>query len=412
MRVCKIWDADYPWDIRVEKVSQSLVQGGHTVHLLCRNEARRPCLESRGRFVIHRLPALPPVLGPVHRLVNFPYPTNPVWVQAIARTVRASQADLMLVRDLPLALPAALVARAFRIPVVLDMAEHYAAMLADRLRYSAVGPLDRFVRRPGYARLTERLVLRLVDHVIVVVEESRERLVRMGVARERLTVVCNTPRRGQWEPVESKPRTGLRGEDELSLIYLGNLDGSRGIDVAIRGVRRLREMGCEVVLRVIGQGPCLGALRALAARLDVVDCVRIEGRLPYARVRSLLARAAIGIIPHYATDAWNATIPNKLFDYMLVGLPVLVSDARPTARIVREEGCGEVFRDRDPEDFARRVLSLAEPELRRAQGARGHAAVARRYHWDHDARRLLDAVETAGRPAAPRARTVGAGSSG
>src|SRR5947208_16013784 len=50
MRICKIWDADYPWDIRVEKVATSLSEAGHDVHLVFRNEARKPTLEWDGRF--------------------------------------------------------------------------------------------------------------------------------------------------------------------------------------------------------------------------------------------------------------------------------------------------------------------------------------------------------------------------
>jgi len=54
MRICKIWDADYPWDIRVEKVILALIEAGHAVDLVCRNQARRKCLESNGSVMIRR----------------------------------------------------------------------------------------------------------------------------------------------------------------------------------------------------------------------------------------------------------------------------------------------------------------------------------------------------------------------
>jgi hypothetical protein len=126
LTICKIWDADYPWDIRIEKISESLVAAGHTVHLVCRNAERRPRREAHGRFVIHRLPAIPRLLGPAHALCNFPHPISPVWTKVIWRVARETHADVILVRDLPLAIPAALVGRWLSVPVVLDMAEHYA----------------------------------------------------------------------------------------------------------------------------------------------------------------------------------------------------------------------------------------------------------------------------------------------
>jgi glycosyltransferase involved in cell wall biosynthesis len=404
LSICKIWDGDYPWDIRVEKVSTSLVEAGHSVHLVCRNAARRPRHEAQGRFAIHRLPAIPWFLGPAHALCNFPQPVNPVWAHAIWRVVRDVEADLILVRDLPLAIPAALIGRRLRLPVVLDMAEHYAGMLRDRLRYTPVSLVGRLARRPAFARLVERMSLRLVDRVIVVVEESRDRLLGQGVALDRITIVSNTPRLDQWEAA------GLRGQeaagpkaDDLRLIYLGNLDGSRGIDTVIRAVQAIAHQGRRIGFRVIGGGPNLESLRRLARDLGVADRLHIEGRLPYARVRSLMAQADVGVIPHYATEAWNSTMPNKLFDYMLAGLPVLVSDARPTARIVRAERCGEVFRDRDVEDVVRCLLALGDRARRSDMGHRGRQAVQRRFHWDVDARYLVDAIEAAARCEVPGA---------
>lgn len=392
MRVCKIWDADYPWDIRVEKIAMSLSAAGHAVHLVCRNQQRRARREWTGSFTIHRLPSLPPVLGRAHALLNLPYPANPVWIHAMARTIREAEADLILVRDLPLALPAAILGRMRRIPVILDMAENYPAMLQDRYRYTPTGPMDRLVRHPGIARVVERLTVRMVDHIIVVVEESRDRLVEAGVKPARISIVSNTPRPDQWG-VRGALRDAFGRDEGTHLIYLGNLDGSRGIDTAIRAVRYLKDQGRLVRLSVIGDGPCISGLRDLASRLDVADRVTISGRLAFSRVQTIMTKAHVGIIPHYATDAWNSTIPNKLFDYMLTGLPVIVSDAKPTARIVRAEGCGEVFRDRDAQDLAQCVIALDDPESLREKALKGQSAVRRRYNWNHDAHVLVETVE-------------------
>jgi len=398
MRICKIWDADYPWDIRVEKVILALVEAGHAVDLVCRNQARRKCLESNGGVTIRRLPSLPPMLGSLHAVCNFPFPMNPVWINAIATAIGHGHADLLLVRDLPLALPAAMLGRAKRIPVVLDMAEHYPAMLEDRLRYTPTSFLGRLVRHPSTARLIERLSMRLVDHIIVVVEESRDRLIQAGYPRERLTVVSNTPRQDQWDfkciaEAQSMQKHGLK------LVYLGNLDGIRGIDIAIHALRCLKDQGCEAYLTVIGGGLNMPQLRELARQTGVLNQVEFVGHLSLQdragrlRVQTIIGQSDIGLIPHYATEACNSTISNKLFDYMMLGLPVIVSDMKPTARIVLREGCGEVFKDRDPVDLARCVVALADPKLRKRKGLKGQAAVSRRYNWNYDSKILVETIE-------------------
>jgi len=396
MNICKIWDADYPWDIRVEKVASSLAAAGHSVHLVCRNETRRIRHEWNGTFMIHRIPVLPSALTPAHTLWNLPYPLNPAWITTIGQVIRNTRADLIVARDILLALPAAIFGRIHRIPVVLDMAENYPAMLKDRLTYTPTGALGRLIRNPSTARLIERLAVCLVDHIIVVVEESRDRLVRAGVPPDRLTIVSNTPPQdNRWK--KGKAAQGCASDSQSArLVYLGNLDGSRGLDVAIRAVSLLKHAGHATRLSVVGDGPSISQLRDLAVTLNVVDRVEITGRLPFSQVQTIMATADIGLIPHYATEAWDTTIPNKLFDYMALGLPVIVSEVKPAARIVRTEGCGEVFRDRDCRDLARCILTLANAQLRESKGRNGQAAIRRRYNWDHDSRQLLDVVATVG----------------
>lgn len=392
MKICKIWDADYPWDVRVEKVCDSLTRAGHDVHLVCRNQERRQRLEQQGRLSIHRLPSLPRAFESIHTLCNSPIPVNPVWIWAISSVIRKNPVDLILVRDILLALPSAILGRAFGIPVVLDMAENYPAMLQDRLRYTPTSPLGRLARNPMQARLVEWLCLRMVDHTIVVVEESQERLVRAGLSPDRLSIVNNTPRLDRW--ISSRQgHAGGTTQEGVALVYLGNLDGSRGIDVTIQAVRHLKDQEFLANLAVIGDGPNLNKFRDMAKQLGVADRVTFTGRLSFSRVQDIVARSDVGLIPHYATDAWNTTMPNKLFDYMSSELPVIVSDAKAMARIVREEGCGEVFNDRDPYDLARCIRDLMDPTVRQRLGQRGQAAIRRRYHWDYDSDVLLKTLE-------------------
>ena len=303
MKVLKIWDADYPWDIRVEKVVRSLTEAGHTVHLVCRNQGRRTKLECDGNLTIQRLPSLPRVFGPVHTAWNFPVPINPVWIWSIAQAIRDTRPDVILVRDILLALPAAILGKVHRIPVILDMAENYPAMLHDRLRYTPTGPLGRLIRHPAGARLVELLSIRLVDHIIVVVEEARERLVRDLEQPDRITVVSNTPRLDQW-----KPRDYLQIQpDQDGALLAGSCSKRRASYVeSPRPAGRLifqecagcqtphvaeesedERAGLDVVLSRVQPSSWL---EALAGRPIAESSELQEGGLPADRVEGLLDR--------------------------------------------------------------------------------------------------------------------------
>ena len=101
-------------------------------------------------------------------------------------------------------------------------------------------------------------------------------------------------------------------------------------------------------------------------------------------------------MPHIADDHCNTTIPNKLFDYMAAGLAVVATDAGPLRRIVTGTGCGRIYRGDDPEDFVRAMIELRDAERRVEAGRAGQRAVDQRYNWDHDARRLVEAIQRVG----------------
>ena len=393
MIVCHVWDADYPWDVRVEKICDSLIKK-HEAHLVCRNSLRRPRYERVKGLHIHRLPYLPKRYGSLNRLIGFPAFFNPVWLWSIWRTVRQTKADVILIRDLPLALTAMAVGRLAGIPVVLDMAENYPAMIRDLSEREGFSLVNFAVRNPRLVSLVERISLRLCDHVVVVVEESRDRLVALGVPQSKVSLVINTPTTERLIKTEPSPRKLVsRDGANLVLVYLGLLERPRGIETAIRAIASVRAQIVGVTLLIVGSGRHERDFRSLVERLNLQKEVQFLGWLEYSAAIRVIDESDIGLVPHHATESWNTTVPNKLFDYMSKGKPVIVSNAKPVERIVRAEQCGIVFKDRDSEDLARAIVTLKPESIRAVMGQRGRDAIARKYNWAIDEQRLCDALE-------------------
>lgn len=390
MRVCKIWDGDYPWDVRVEKVARSLTEAGHEVHLVARNRQRLPERERLSEAEVYRLRPWPLLGKRLDDATMFPAFFNPRWLYTISKTARESNADVILVRDLPLAPSAIWAGRQLGIPVVLDMAENYPAMLRGRVELGVHGPADMLLRNATAAAAVEKWVLARIDHVLVVVEESRERLRALGVSDDRVTVVSNTPSLSRLEELAPKEH---ETNASLELIYLGLLEAPRGIGVMLDALAKSKLAGVGARLTVLGDGRERPVFEARARELGLDDgSVRFLGRLPYVEAVRLLQGADVGVIPHVASEHWNTTIPNKLFDYMAGGLAVLTSDAKPAARVVRQTGAGVVFKDDDADDCAAAIRKLADVNFRAQCGENGRAAIASLYNWDRDSARMLEAV--------------------
>ena len=365
------------------------MDAGHPVAIACRNSAGRPEDEPLPEGRVLRLRRWSALGGALDRHSSFPAFFNPRWIAHIARAVRLHRADLIVCRDLPLAPTAIWVGRGAHVPVVLDMAENYPAMIRDVWRTGRAGVLDVLVRNPSIIAKVERFVLPRVDHVVTVVEESSDRVERMGVPRERISCVSNTPPAARAE-VPTVRRTG----GPLKLTYLGLMEMPRGILDVLEAVAQLHANGVSLELELIGGGRDLEAFRARAASLGLREpTVRFLGQIENQRALAAVATADVGLVPHHADESWNTTIPNKLFDYMAAGLPVITSDAIPAARVVRSTGAGLVYRSQDPGDLARRISSLLDPEVRQRMSDAGRKAVRGGYNWEAATDVLLDVVE-------------------
>jgi glycosyltransferase involved in cell wall biosynthesis len=259
----------------------------------------------------------------------------------------------------------------------------------------ATRPFDFLVRNPRAVARAERWSIAQAQHILVVVEEARDRMVRLGVPPDRITVVSNTPSRNRVTELANLEARASRGEAGiLQVVYLGLLEAPRGISVLLDAVGKCQAAGVRVQARIIGDGRERGDFVRRARELGLeAPVVEFLGYVPYEKAVRLLAAADVGIVPHFANDSWNSTIPNKLFDYMAAGIPVLTSDAKPASRIVRSAHCGEVFPDRDATALAAALVRLCDVALRQRYAEAGQRAVLAQYNWETDAARLVSAME-------------------
>jgi glycosyltransferase involved in cell wall biosynthesis len=375
------------------------VKAGANVHIAARNRGRRPVTEVLPEGTVLRMQPLRSLPERWDAMLGFPAFFNPRWVSLIRRACRESKAGVIVVRDLPLALTALWVGSREGIPVVIDMAENYPAMIRLIWESGRAKALDFLVRSPYAVSAVERFALRHCDHVLVDTEEHADRLAHLGLPREAMTVVRNTPPRSAAEapPVE---RNG-RPSRSLRLVYLGLLEIPRGITELLEAVHLVVGRGSiEVELDIIGSGRDEAQFRAHAASLGLREpTVRFHGFLPRDRAGDLVRQADVGVNPIRSNPKHDTTVPNKLYDYMAYGLPVITSNSAPSARVVRETGAGEVYTSGNASELAEAIIRLADPDRRAESGRRGRKAILTEYHWERDTERLLAALTRPGRSA-------------
>jgi len=204
-------------------------------------------------------------------------------------------------------------------------------------------------------------------------------------------VVLNVP---ELEPLAPKGR--LRQElglpDDVPLVlYQGGLIPGRSLVrlvAATASVDRLH-------LVIQGAGPQLDAMRAAALKADASDRVHFTGQVSPGELHSYACGADIGVVIYENTSLNNFyAAPNKLWAYMMAGLPVVASDFPGLHDVVVGEEIGKVFDPADQGSIARAIASvLGSDEQRLEMGRRARQLAEERYNWQVESKRFLSMYE-------------------
>lgn len=387
---------DFPPDIRVEKEVRALVAAGHKVHLLAyaridTNEATEEDVE--GLLVRRIVPAhvkLPLLRRRWNSLRFYLTFQDRYWAVHIERYARDFELDALHVHDLPLVGTAISVGRRLGIPVIADLHENYPAAL-HVWHEAKCGPKAWATANPKRWAAYERQAVWGAAHVVVVVDEAKQRLMEQhGLPTEKITVLMNLEDADHFRGIEPDLEILARYRGTFVVSYVGGGGPHRGLDTAIRAMPYLRDAIPKLKLLLVGPRDAeRERLQALAEGEGVKDLVEIIGWQPFSKVPSYIQASEICLVPHHQNPHTDSTAPHKLFQYMLMGKPAVVSNCRPLKRIVEETGSGLVFQAGDPRDLAKQVQTLyANKELRQDCGRRGHEAVLRRYNWGMESQKL------------------------
>jgi glycosyltransferase involved in cell wall biosynthesis len=302
---------------------------------------------------------------------------------------------MIMVRDLPLGPTAYWAGELAGLPVVMDMAENYPAMIADTWRYGRVGPLDPLIRNPRLLRGLEAWTLPRMGGVIAVSEPSANRVRRHVSTDTHVWTVGNTPvLRTNTASDETSDLARLMASTKgLRLLYVGGLEESRGLEVVIRALPIAQGRIGSASLFVVGEGSSQRLLERVATELGVAGSTHFAGWVEPGKLPAVTANADICLVPHYVTEHIDTTIPNKIFDYMYAGKPVIVTHSKTLRQIVESKSCGKWYQDDRPEQLADRIAALRIEGVRAEMGARGRQAVLEEFNWRVDEGHLFAGLQ-------------------
>jgi glycosyltransferase involved in cell wall biosynthesis len=227
--------------------------------------------------------------------------------------------------------------------------------------------------------LLEGFTVRVVDRVIAATPKIASRF-----PRGKTALVQNYPIAGEYgdhePPYADRPNR---------IAYVGVISHLRGGLEMVRAVAQLpAELGAVLDLAGVFSPP---SFRAELQSLPRRECVVEHGQVPRAEVRRILGRARVGLVLFHPAPNHIDAQPNKLFEYMGAGIPVLASAFPGWVRILERHQCGLAVDPLDTGAIAAALQWLLEHGDEAARmGARGRAAMLELYNWSSEEKALVD----------------------
>jgi glycosyltransferase involved in cell wall biosynthesis len=363
-------------DSRVEKEARTLVAAGYRVTVVADAAPGLPARERLEGVDVRRVE---------RRLAGIPILRFLVHQARLARALRSLRPDILHAHDSNALVPVAWAARSLGAPFVYDA--HDLWLGRPRRERSRLY----FALNQVLYGLVERLLIPLAGATLTVSEPIARHLRR----RYRLVSVHLVPnypeagRPGERRDLRSLVGGGSIGSHGGVVLYLGGLMAGRGLEQLVDAVGMARSV--ELVL--LGDGPLAPDLLRRAAAAGAADRVHLLAPVPPEEVTAYAASADIGVSPIVPTSLnYRYSLPNKLFQYMAAGIPVVASDLPQVRDVVEGTGCGVVVDTTRPEAIAAAIDRLVDdPDGARAMGRRGREAVEARYNWPRAAAALLRA---------------------
>jgi len=232
---------------------------------------------------------------------------------------------------------------------------------------------------------------RLADRCIGLAPGIVDGIARRGVPRDRIHLVPNA---SDLELFGGVPAGRRSGGAACHAVFAGTHGIANGLDSVLDAAAELKGRGNDqVTIELVGDGKMKAQLLARANR-DGLTAIRFSSPMPKPALAKKLADADVGLMILADVPAfYNGTSPNKFFDYLASGLPVICNYPGWVAELVSSHGCGIAVPPGNPGALADALETMASDPERRASMALQSKRLGERFDRKHITTQLAEVIE-------------------
>jgi glycosyltransferase involved in cell wall biosynthesis len=363
-RILMLLSNEYRPDPRVQKEALSLTAAGNQVTIICWDrEHKYPDSRVEEGVEVLRMRTAP-VINKSALMRQMPS----FYLKCMSKA-RSLEFDAVHCHDLDTLTMGLLIGRLHGVPVVYDSHEHYSWMVADDVPGFLIPMLDRY----------EGCLAKRVDRIIGANGKISDYLAKHASMPPETVMNCVD----RVEGLTASPDWN----GPVRLFYGGSLEPLRYL---IELCRMVKKNGKGVQLVIAGSGSLESGLKA---EMEGAENIVFLGRLPKDRLMKEMSQShfVVGFLDPRNRNNVIGT-PNRMFEAMSLGIPVLASKGTYAGDIVLEEGCG-LSVDLDKEDLLE-MLRKVDKARWDDMSRRGVRAYDEKYNWSVMSARLVSLYDS------------------
>lgn len=286
------------------------------------------------------------------------------------------KADVLVSNDLDTLLPNYLISRLKRSVIVYDSHELFCEV--PELQNSAF-------KKNTWKRL-ERWIFPKLRYVFTVNDSIAK--IYSDEYKVDVKVVRNIPLLSRQTAVAAAGKEELHIPADKKIIVLqgAGINIDRGAEEAVQAMQYVN----DAVLLIIGSGDVMEVLKQMVEELKLHEKVKFIGKVPFEKLLQYTRHADLGLTLDKDTNInYRYSLPNKLFDYIHAGVPVLASGLVEIRKIIVEYHVGDCINSHDPAHIAEKINTILSNQQLLEEWKKNCKIAAGKLNWETEQQQLI-----------------------
>lgn len=192
-----------------------------------------------------------------------------------------------------------------------------------------------------------------------------------------------------FQPQNQNSQSNQQSKDHFRVMYHGVLAENRGLIETIQAMSSVKEIFPQIELFILGKGLAYRQLVELVEQLKLRANVHFHDSVDYSQIPDYIAQTDVGIIPLPDKLCWQVSSPLKLFEYLAMARPVIVSPIEAHTSILGDCPAAIFLKSHSAKDISESIIAVYKMRDQLDQlGWEGRKFVMKNFTWDHQAFQL------------------------